>query len=95
MIQLNPDNMVRVELTAKEQKTLLKYCQSIDSDIYDRIQNTPNGVLNLFLSGERFPVCLEEFRPLCAACSIRAGIIAVLLEDIVNCGMTDFEAQVL
>lgn len=49
MIQLNPDNMIRIELTAKEQKTLLKYCQSIDRDIYDRIMNAPNGVLNLFL----------------------------------------------
>ncbi len=49
MIQLNPDNLVRVELTAKEQKTLLKYCQSIDRDIYNRIMNAPNGVLNLFL----------------------------------------------
>lgn len=49
MIQLNPDNMVRVELTPKEQKTLLKYCQSIDRNIYDRIMNAPNGTLNLFL----------------------------------------------
>lgn len=49
MIQLNPDNMVRIELTPKEQKVLLKYCQSMDSDIYDRIANSPDGVLHLMI----------------------------------------------
>lgn len=49
MIQLNSNKMVRIELTPKEQKTILKYCQSIDRDIYDRIMNAPNGVLNLFV----------------------------------------------
>lgn len=49
MIQLNPDNLIRVELTPKEQKTLLKYCQSIDRDIYDRIMNVSDGVLHLFI----------------------------------------------
>ena len=41
--------MVRVELTTKEQKTVLKHCQSIDRDIYDRIMNSSNGVLHLLI----------------------------------------------
>ena len=49
MIQLNPDNLVRVELTPKEQKTVLNHCQSIDRDIYDRIRNAPDGVLHLLI----------------------------------------------
>jgi hypothetical protein len=49
MIQLNSNKMVRVELTTKEQKTVLKYCQSIDRDIYDRIMNSSNGVLHLLI----------------------------------------------
>ena len=49
MIQLNSNKMVRVELTPKEQKTLLKYCQSIDRDIYDRIMNSSDGVLHLLV----------------------------------------------
>jgi hypothetical protein len=49
VIQLNPDNMVRVELTPKEQKTILKYCQSIDRGIYERIMYAPEGTLNLLL----------------------------------------------
>ena len=48
MIQLNPDNMVRIELTPKEQKTILKHCQSLDRDIYDRIANG-DGILHLLL----------------------------------------------
>ena len=46
MIQINPDNMVRIELTPKEQKTVIQHCP-IDRDIYDRIQNAQNGVLHL------------------------------------------------
>lgn len=49
MIQLNSNNMVRVELTPKEQKTVLKYCQSIERDIYDRIMNSSDGVLHLLV----------------------------------------------
>jgi len=41
--------MVRVELTPKEQKTVLKYCRSIDRDIYDRIMNSSDGVLHLLI----------------------------------------------
>jgi hypothetical protein len=38
MIQINPENMVRIELAPKEQKTILAHCHNIDRDIYDRIQ---------------------------------------------------------
>ena len=49
MIQLNSNKMVRVELTPKEQKTLMKYCQSIDRGIYERIMYAPEGALNLLI----------------------------------------------
>ncbi|RKY07746.1 MAG: hypothetical protein DRP56_05220 [Planctomycetota bacterium] len=41
--------MVRVELTPKEQKMLLKYCQSIDRNIYERIMYAPEGTMNLLI----------------------------------------------
>ena len=47
MIQINPENMVRIELTPKEQKTVLQYCQFTYRDIYERIRNAQNGVLHL------------------------------------------------
>ena len=49
MIQINPDNMVRIELTPQERKTILTHCHTIDRDIYYRIQNAPNGVLHLLV----------------------------------------------
>ena len=49
MIQINPNNMVKVELTHKEQKTVLTHCQDMDRDIYDRIQNARNGVIHLLI----------------------------------------------
>ena len=49
MIQLNPDNMVRIELTPKEQKMLLAHCQTIDSFTYNRIANAQDGVLHLLI----------------------------------------------
>ena len=39
--------MVRIELTPKEQKTLLQHCQAMDSSLYKRIQNAPNGIIHL------------------------------------------------
>lgn len=47
MIQINPDKIRVVELTPKEQKTILKHCHSIDRDMYDRIRTARNGVLHL------------------------------------------------
>lgn len=49
MIQLNPNNMVRIELTSKEQKAILKHCQSLDRSVYDRIANARDGVLHLLI----------------------------------------------
>ena len=49
MIQLNPDNMVRVELTPQEQNMLLTHCQTIDSGTFDRITNARDGVLHLLI----------------------------------------------
>lgn len=54
MIQINPDNMLRIELTPKEIKTVLQYCHSIDDEMYDRIQNARNGVLHLLVEDCRF-----------------------------------------
>ena len=53
MIQINPNNIVRIELTPEEQMTILQYCQLIDKAISDRIQNTQNGVLHL-LAGDYY-----------------------------------------
>ncbi len=47
MIQLNPDNMVRIELTPQEQEMLLTHCNTIDSGTFDRITNARDGVLHL------------------------------------------------
>lgn len=49
MIRINPDNIARLELTSKEQEVILQNCQSLDSDIYERIMNSPDGVLHLFI----------------------------------------------
>ncbi|MCD6393666.1 MAG: hypothetical protein J7M40_09170 [Planctomycetes bacterium] len=49
MIQINPDKMVRIELTPKEQKTILKHCHSLDMDTYDRILNAEDGVLHFLI----------------------------------------------
>ena len=49
MIQLNPDNMIRVELTPKERKTLLKHCHSLERELYQRIANARDGVLHLLI----------------------------------------------
>ena len=49
MIQINPNNLIRIELTPKEIKTVLQYCHSIDDDIYGRIQNAQNGVIHLLV----------------------------------------------
>ena len=47
MIQIYPDKIRVIELTPKEQKTILKHCHSIDRDMYNRIRNARNGVLHL------------------------------------------------
>ena len=49
MIQINPERMIRIELTPKEQKTILTHCQNVDKNIYDRIKNVRNGVLHLLV----------------------------------------------
>ena len=49
MIQLNPDKMTRVELTPKEQKTILKHCQSLDRNTYQRIADAKNGILHFLI----------------------------------------------
>ena len=49
MIQINPDKIVRIELTPKEQKTILKHCHSLDKDIYGRILNAQDGVLHFLI----------------------------------------------
>jgi hypothetical protein len=47
MIRVNPDRIRAIELTPKEQKTILKHCRSLDGDMYDRIRTARNGVLHL------------------------------------------------
>jgi len=47
MIQINPDKIRVVQLTPKEQKTILEHCQSLDRDMYARIKNAGNGVLHM------------------------------------------------
>jgi len=47
MIQINPDKIRVVQLTAKEQKTILRHCHSMDRDLYERIRTARNGVLHL------------------------------------------------
>ncbi len=37
MIQINPDKLVRIELTPKERKTVLTFCKGIDKSTYDKI----------------------------------------------------------
>ena len=49
MIQLNPDRIVTVELTPKEQKTILNYC-NIDRDIYSKISDSKDGVIVVIYS---------------------------------------------
>jgi hypothetical protein len=49
MIQINPDRIITVELTPKEQKTLVRYCESIGRDIYRKILDAKNGVLILLV----------------------------------------------
>ena len=44
---MNPDSIVRIELTPEEQMTILQYCQFADRSISARIQNAQNGVLHL------------------------------------------------
>ena len=47
MIQINPEKSRVVQLTAKEQKTILRHCHSMDRDLYERIRTARNGVLHL------------------------------------------------
>lgn len=49
MIRINPDKMVRLELTPTEQTTILAYCHSLDRNIYNRIMDSHDGVLHLFI----------------------------------------------
>ena len=47
MIQINSDKIRVIQLTAKEQKTILRHCHSMDRDLYERIRTVRNGVLHL------------------------------------------------
>ena len=47
MIKINPDKIRVVQLTPKEQKIILRHCQYMDRDMYERIRSARNGVLHL------------------------------------------------
>ncbi len=49
MIQINPDRLVRIELTPKERKTVLKFCEGIDKNTYDKIIYSEDGVIELLI----------------------------------------------
>ena len=49
MIQINPDKLVRIELTPKERKTVLKFCEGIDKNTYDKIIYSEDGVIELLI----------------------------------------------
>lgn len=47
MIQINPNNIIRLELSNEEQETILAHCQALDHNIYIRIKGSHSGVLHL------------------------------------------------
>ena len=49
MIQINPDRIITIELTPKEQKAILKHCRSIDRDLYNKVATAKEGVLHLLI----------------------------------------------
>ncbi len=49
MIQINPDRLVRIELTSKERKTVLTSCKGIDKSTYDKIIYSEDGVIELLI----------------------------------------------
>ncbi len=49
MIQINPDRLVRIELTPKERKTVLTSCKGIDKSTYDKIIYSEDGVIELLI----------------------------------------------
>ncbi len=49
MIQINPDKLVRIELTPKERKTVLTSCKGIEKSIYDKIIYSEDGVIELLI----------------------------------------------
>ncbi len=49
MIQINPDKLVRIELTPKERKTVSKFCEGIDKNTYDKIIYSEDGVVELLI----------------------------------------------
>ena len=49
MIQINPDKLVRIELTPKERRTVLKSCEGINKNTYDKIMYSKDGVIELLI----------------------------------------------